>query len=242
VRYQAVVAYDGTDYCGFQRQANVPTVQETLECALGHVTREEVRVLAAGRTDAGVHAEGQVIAFDTRWVHGPDVLKRAVNATLPRDVVIRTMSAAASGFHPRFDARSRRYRYTIYSSQVRSPFARRYSLHVVNEIDVAAMRKAADQLVGEQDYASFGRAPQGKNTVRRVLSVDWSVQLPWIVFDIEANAFLYRMVRSVVGTLLEVGRGRFSAGEFGRILRSCDRSLAGATVAPQGLSLVRVNY
>jgi len=242
VRVQAVVAYDGTDYCGFQRQANAATVQEVIETALELVTQEKTTVLVAGRTDSGVHAEGQVIAFDTRWRHGLDVLKRALNAVLPCDVAVRTVTRASTEFHPRFDALSRRYRYTIYNAPVRNPLARRYSLHVAKEINVTAMQEAASQLIGEHDFASFGQPPQGDNTVRCVLNADWNRQTPWVFFEIEANAFLYRMVRSVVGTLLEVGQGKFGPEEFRRILESCDRSLAGPTVPAHGLCLVEVKY
>ena len=242
MRVQAVVAYDGTDYCGFQRQANAPTVQETLETALEQVTQEKIRILAAGRTDSGVHAEGQVIAFDSSWRHGLDVLKRALNAVLPDDVAVRRVSAASAEFHPRFDACARRYRYTIYNAPVRNPLTRRYSLYVADALDMAAMQEAADLLIGVHDFASFGQPPQGNNTVRCVRGADWNRQSPFLFFDIEANAFLYRMVRSVVGTLLEVGWRRLDPEGFRGILDSCDRSQAGPTLLAHGLCLIEVKY
>jgi tRNA pseudouridine38-40 synthase len=242
MRVRAVVAYDGTDYGGFQRQANAPTIQAALEAALAQVTQEAIGVLAAGRTDAGVHAVGQVIAFDTAWRHGLGDLQRALNAVLPTDIAVRGVGEAAQDFHPRYDARSRRYRYTLYNAPVRCPLARRYSLHVVTPLDVAAMRSAARSLVGEHDFATFGRPPQGQITVRRVLAAEWNGELPGLTFDIEANAFLYRMVRGIVGTLLQVGRGEMSVGEFSAVLASCDRGRAGPTVSPCGLCLMEVKY
>ena len=242
MRVRAVVAYDGTDYQGFQRQANGPTVQEVLELALEQVTGEPVAVLAAGRTDSGVHAEGQVIAFDTPWQHPLDALLRALNATLPPDVAVRQIAPARPDFHPRYDARSRRYRYTVLNEPVRSPLARRTSLHVPQPLDLAAMQAAARLVVGEHDFAPFGQPPQGEGTVRRVLRAEWSSAPPWLFFDIEANAFLYRMVRSLVGTMLQVGLGALTVDGFARVLAVRQRAQAGPTAPPHGLSLIEVRY
>ncbi len=242
MRARAIVAYDGTDYSGFQRQASGPTVQQALETALAQVTQETITVLAAGRTDAGVHAVGQVIAFDTAWRHGIDDLQRAMNAVLPADVAIQKLKEAAPGFHPRYDARSRRYRYTLYNAPLRCPLNRRYSRHVSAVLDLAAMEEAAHSLVGERDFATFGQPPQGDITVRRVLAAGWGGGLPWLTFDIEANAFLYRMVRSIVGTLLRVGRGEMSVETFVEALAARERSRAGQTALPHGLCLMEVKY
>jgi tRNA pseudouridine38-40 synthase len=250
MRVRAVVAYDGTCYGGFQRQANAPSVQEALEAALGAVSGELGHVLAAGRTDAGVHAEGQVIAFDTQWRHGLDDLERALNAVLPQDVAVRDVEEVAPGFHPRYDALSRRYRYTVYNSATRWPLARQYSLHVAGALDVAAMATAAQALVGEHDFAAFGQPTQGDVTVRRVLEAEWRQRElapqqgdgSWLIFDIEANAFLYRMVRSIVGTLLKVGQGNMGADEVAAILESRDRRRSGPAAPAHGLSLIAVKY
>jgi len=260
MRVRAVVAYDGTDYSGFQRQTNAPTVQAALEAALAQITQETITILAAGRTDAGVHAIGQVIAFDTVWRHDLDDLRRALNAVLPADIAVRGTVEAAPDFHPRYDARSRRYRYTLYNTPLRSPLARRHSLHVAYPLDVATMRQAARTLVGEHDFAAFGQPPQGQVTVRRVLAAEWGGERPfsygwdvggrdvraqsgtWLNFDIEANAFLYHMVRSVVGTLLLVGQGKMTVEEFKAVLESCDRGQAGPTAPAHGLCLVEVKY
>lgn len=255
MRVRAVVSYDGTSYSGFQRQLNAPTVQEALETALAEVTQEPVTLLAAGRTDAGVHAVGQVVAFDTMWGRSEADLQRAMNAVLPHDVAVRQVRRAEPGFHPRYDALSRLYRYRIYDAAVRSPIGRRYSLHVPYPLDRSAMEQAARSLVGTHDFATFGQPPQGEVTVRRVFRAEWSREpcgLRGLVhgqeagsvlaFDIEANAFLYRMVRSIVGTLLDVGQGRMSLKVFEDAFTSGERSAAGKTAAPHGLILVRVNY
>lgn len=243
MRVRAVVAYDGTDYGGFQRQANAPTIQAALEAALAQVTQETIAVLAAGRTDAGVHAAGQVIALDTSWRHGVGALQRALNAVLPVAIAVRDAEEAAPDFHPRYDARSRHYRYTLYNAPSRWPLNRRYSLHVATPLDVEAMQQAARSLVGEHDFAAFGRPYKpGGVTVRRMLMAEWDGKLPCLTFDIEANAFLYRMVRSIVGTLLQVGRGQMSVEEFTAVLTSRDRSQAGPTAPPHGLCLMEVKY
>ncbi len=242
MRVKATVAYDGTDYWGFQWQTNVPTVQAALEEALERLTQSSLRILAAGRTDAGVHAKGQVIAFDTVWRHGLAKLERAMNAVLPPDVAVRDLVQVRPDFHPRFDARSRLYRYTLYNAPVRSPLVRRNSLYLAGPLDLQAMKEAAALAVGEHDFAAFGRPTQGEVTIRRVIAVDWTVEAPWWFFDIEANAFLYRMVRSIVGTLLLVGQGRLSSREFEAILASRDRRQAKQTAQAQGLCLIQVKY
>lgn len=242
MRVKATVAYDGTDFLGFQRQASGRTVQEVLETTLEKITEKPTRVLAAGRTDTGVHAEGQVIAFDTDWRHSLPDLERAMNAVLPQDVAVRDPVSVAPSFHPRYTARSRRYRYTVYNASVRSPLARRASLHCKESLDLEAMQAAAGLVRGEHDFAAFGRPTQGEVTVRRVIEAAWVAEPPWLFFEIEANAFLFRMVRSIVGTLLQVGRGRLSPDEFGAILASRDRSRAGQTAPAHGLCLIRVEY
>ncbi len=242
MRVRATVAYDGTGYSGFQRQDNAPTVQAALESALLQVTQERITILAAGRTDAGVHATGQVIAFDTAWRHELVSLRRALNAVLPSDIAIQEVDECAPDFHPRYDARSRRYRYTLYCAPVRCPLGRTHSLHVAAPLDVGAMQRASQLLVGEHDFATFGQPPQGQVTVRRVLVAEWSDQPPWLTFDIEGNAFLYHMVRSIIGTLLLVGRGRMGQAAFADALAACDRSRAGPTAPPFGLCLVGVKY
>ncbi len=255
MRVRATVSYDGTDYSGFQRQLNAATVQEVLEAVLAQVTQDPITVVAAGRTDAGVHALGQVIAFDTGWRHGLDDLERAFNAVLPPDVAVRAVAEAGASFHPRYDARVRHYRYTVMNAAVRAPIGRRYHLHVPYPLDTHRMQEAARHLVGEHDFATFGQPPGGEETRRHVYRATWSRETcpraglgingdedGLLAFDIEANGFLYRMVRSIVGTLLDVGQGRMSVSEFEEALASCERSCAGKTAEPQGLCLMRVDY
>jgi tRNA pseudouridine38-40 synthase len=238
----AVVEYDGTDYLGFQVQAQGRTVQGEIEGTLAAVTQERIRIIGAGRTDSGVHAQGQVIAFSTAWRHPVEELQRALNAVLPADIAVHELRPVARGFHPRFDAVGREYRYTILNQPLRSPLARRFAYHFSRPLDVAAMNEAAGILVGSHDFASFGRAPQGDNTVRQVYRALWTPEEPFVYFDIVANAFLYRMVRSLVGTLLLVGTGELSSDGLEEILQAADRDRAGQVAPAHGLCLMKVNY
>lgn len=244
MRVRATVAYDGTRYHGFQRQSpeREPTLQGEIERALRTFTGQSVTVLGAGRTDAGVHASGQVIAFDVEWRHTPADMLRALNANLADDIAALEAEEAAAEFHPRYDARSREYRYTIYNSTLRHPLHRLYALQVSDPLNVDAMRQCAQRLIGEHDFAAFGQPTAGESTVRMMYRAKVDGSTPWITIDLEANSFLYRMVRSIVGTLIEVGRGRMSIDRFEEILESRDRSQAEATSAPHGLCLTRVSY
>lgn len=243
-RYRATIAYDGWGYHGFQRQAaeHEPTIQGEIERALAQIGQAEAVVVGSGRTDAGVHAVGQVIAFDAEWRHGLADLQRALHATLPTDIAVLDLAEAAPDFHPRYDAVSREYVYTIYNAPVRHPLYRRYALHVVESLDVAAMNAAAATLAGEHDFAAFGLPTVGRATVRRMMRAECRAEPPFVRVELEANGFLYRMVRSIVGTLLAVGRGVMALGQFRAVLESRDRSRAEAPVPPEGLCLMRVNY
>jgi tRNA pseudouridine38-40 synthase len=238
----AVIEYDGTDYLGFQLQAEGRTIQGEVERVLTEVTRRETRVVGAGRTDAGVHAVGQVISFVPQWKHSLPELQRAVNALLPEDIAVHQMVWVADDFHPRFSAVSREYRYTILNQPFRSPLARRFAYHYLKPLDVEAMTKVAKCLVGSHDFASFGRPPQGENAVRQVYRAECIRQDRFIHFDIVANAFLYRMVRTIAGTLLLVGMGKLSPKGFEEILQARDRRRAGPVAPAHGLCLMRVNY
>ncbi len=238
----ARIEYDGTDFYGFQVQAQARTVQGELEQAIESVAGSEVRVIGAGRTDRGVHAQGQVVAFEVQWRHSLADLHRALNAVLAHDVAVLTLGQAPEGFHPRFSARSRTYRYRVLNRQWRSPLERRRAWHVTRTLDLAPMVEASRHLLGNQDFATFGRPPQGENTVRTVFRAEWQQDRPFLTFDIEANAFLYRMVRSIVGTLVQVGVGDLSPDDFALILRARDRSQIKKVAPPQGLCLMRVSY
>lgn len=241
-RYRAVVAYDGTRYLGFQRQNEQPTVQSELEQAISSCAGRPAHVMGAGRTDSGVHALGQVVAFDLEWGHGVGALQRALNARLPADVAVSTLAEARPDFHPRYDARWRAYEYRIFNRPVRSPFHQPWSWQVRRPLDVARMNQAAELLVGAQDFATFGRPTAGESTVREVRRAEWLVEKELVLFRIEANAFLYRMVRSLVGTMKLVGEDRWSVEAFQSALQARERPRAGPTAPPQGLFLVAVTY
>lgn len=248
LRYRATIEYDGTDFHGFQIQARGRTVQGELEKAIERITQTPVRVLGAGRTDAGVHAVGQVIAFDASWRHTAQALHRALNAVLPCDIAVSYLTTTHSAFHPRFDARGRQYRYTVVNQPIRSPIWARSAQHVPEPLDLRAMREASQALVGSHDFAAFGKPAQGDSTVRCVTQAEWFFEnwrdnrAKFLVFEITANAFLYRMVRNVVGTLLRVGRGELTSGEFKAIMEARDRASAGPPAPPCGLCLVKVQY
>jgi tRNA pseudouridine38-40 synthase len=248
LRYRARVEYDGTDFQGFQFQARGRTVQGELEKAIESITQTQVRILGAGRTDAGVHANGQVIAFDVSWRHPAESLHRALNAVLPRDIAVGDLTTTYPTFHPRFDAKWRRYRYTILNQPIRSPLWARIAHHVAERIDVETMGEASQRLVGSHDFAAFGKPTQGESTVRHIMQAEWFVEHPrdlegkLLIFEITANAFLYRMVRNIVGTLLRVGRGEFPHGEVSALLEARDRSASGPPVPPCGLCLIKVAY
>ncbi len=249
-RYRAVLAYDGSGFCGFQRQAgDTPTVQGAVEDAIAAVTGQRVTLVGAGRTDSGVHATGQVIAFDVAWRHTPADLWRAINANLPPASALQSLAEAEPGFHPRFDARSRTYRYRLYAAPVRQPLLDATAWHAATaRLDIAAMRAAAAELVGTRDFATFGRPPQGDNTVREVMRsevIEQADQEPGeqrLRYTIQANAFLYRMVRRIVGALVRVGRGDVAPSELASALHAADGSWPNQTAPARGLCLLEVTY
>lgn len=242
MRVKAIVAYDGTGYKGFQIQKDVPTIQGELERVLTQLATVPIRILAAGRTDAGVHAEGQVIAFDLIWRHSLGNLHRGMNALLPEQIAIKRLERVVEDFHPRFDAVRRGYRYRIYRAAVRDPLVSRYSLYVSEELSIPAMQRAAQALLGVHDFRAFGSPPQGDVTIREVFEASWQRIDDWLLFDIIANAFLYRMVRILVGTMLRVGYNSLTVENFQEMLRTGDRRNAGPAVAAQGLTLRAVGY
>ncbi|MCP4428507.1 MAG: tRNA pseudouridine(38-40) synthase TruA [Chloroflexi bacterium] len=242
-RYKALIEYDGTAYFGFQRQRQEqPTIQSEIEKALTHLTRQPTTLIGAGRTDSGVHATGQVISFDADWKHGADALQRAINANLPADIVVLQLNQVPPTFHPRFDARRRSYAYRIFNQSVRSPVRRLHSWHVRQPLDVELMNQAARYLVGRHDFATFGQPPQGNNSVREVFVAEWRRDNEFVRFDIQANAFLQRMVRSLAGSLKLVGDGTWAVEDFVGTFHSRDRSQSGTVAPPQGLYLVSVTY
>jgi tRNA pseudouridine38-40 synthase len=243
LRIRAVIAYDGTDYHGFQRQSpdREPSIQGTLEGALSKIGQAG-EVQGAGRTDAGVHASGQVVAFNADWRHSLNDLHRALNATLPEDIAVLALEQATDTFHPRYDAVSRAYRYRIHNVRVRDPLLVRYALHVPQELDADAMQRALAYTIGTHDFAAFGQPTVGESTIRSVYGAKAIASGPSIAIELQANGFLYRMVRRIVGTLISIGRGEQTPADFFEILKSADPRRAGPALPPNGLCFIRVNY
>jgi len=238
-----VLSYDGTDFKGWQTQPGFRTVQETLEAAIAELTGERVHANASGRTDAGVHAVGQVVNLYSNTAHAPDVLVRALNAHLPPDVVVREAADVPQSFDANRDARRKLYRYVIHDGPVADPFLWRYYCQSRHPLDVAAMRRAAEPLKGRHDFHSFETDwPNRMSSVRTISHLAVSRAGEWIWLDVEADGFLYNMVRAIAGTLMNVGRGYWRESRVGEILTAADRKEAGPTAPAQGLFLMRVTY
>jgi tRNA pseudouridine38-40 synthase len=238
---KAVLEYDGTGYFGFQRQPSRPTIQGAIEGALTRISLEEIKITGAGRTDAGAHALGQVVNFRTEWTHSIPELHRAVNAVLPDDIVIRGMELVPEDFHARFSAVSRHYRYSILNQPLRSPTRARFSYHVSEPLNVAAMAEAMSSLVGRLDYASFADG-NTKSTVRTIYSAVCRQEEQTILFEFVLNAAFSHMIRRLVGSLLLVARGKASFDQFKEIISARDPARSAPPVPARGLCLVRVNY
>lgn len=239
------IEYDGTNYCGFQTQGreDQPTIQAVLEKALLETTGEFLRVVGAGRTDAGVHALGQVINVKTATKIPLHRLPYALNARLPRDIVVHEATRVPDDFHARISAVSKVYRYSWYNRPFRSPFWDRYVQFVPEELNLAAMQCAARYFVGEHDFAAFRSVKSSaRTTVRRIIRSDWMIDLPLIHWEVEGTGFLYNMVRIMAGTLLMIGRGKMSPEQVLHALQSGRRGDAGPTAPPQGLCMVEVKY
>lgn len=243
MRFKLIVEYDGTAYHGWQIQPDGPTIQGALEDAIRQMLGESVRVAAAGRTDAGVHAAGQVVSFSVQRDVDADRLLAALNALTPRDISIRRAEVVADDFDPRRAARSRVYVYRIWNARSPSPFWRHYAWHVARPLDVEGMCAAAAYLVGEHDFTSFQAAGcDAEHPVRRVLRSEMESAGPLLSYTIEASAFLRHMVRTIVGTLIEVGSAQRAIDDVPGLLAARNRTLAGPRVPACGLCLVRVNY
>ena len=239
-----VVEYDGSQLHGWQRQDNAPTVQQHLEEALAKLLTHETQVVGASRTDAGVHARGQVASFRTEReipVHG---IRRGLNSLLPDMIAVRDAAEVAEEFHPRFSATGKHYRYSILTRNERSPRLRDRAWHHPEPLDVVAMQQAARALIGEHDFSAFRSAGcAAKTTVRRVDVIALTRAQPSVLeVDIRGNAFLRQMVRIIVGTLAEVGTGKRAPAQVAEILASKDRTQAGITAPGHGLELIEVRY
>lgn len=241
--YKVVLAYDGTHFFGYQRQGSARTVQSVVEAALRELGWPGGSLLAAGRTDTGVHALGQVIAFNLDWRHSCEDLLAALNAHLPEDAAAQTVQEAPAGFHPRYDAIARRYRYRVFYRPVRDPLCERYAWRVWPEPAPGVLEQSASTLVGKHDFAAFGTPPRtGGSTVRTVSYAAWKAQDDGVIFEIVANAFLYHMVRRLVFVQVAAAQGRL---EVDTVLSSLDSHTAQPVqglAPPQGLALVEVAY
>ena len=247
-RYQVIIAYDGTLYKGFQRQAQAPTIQGVIEDALRRLSWHGKSILAAGRTDSGVHATGQVIAFDLDWRHPDAALRNALNAELPRDVSALKVAHVVANFHPRYDAVARHYVYRIYCSEARNPLLDRYAWRTSQVLDVDRMVCAATSLLGTHDFGAFGTPVHAAGTtVRTIFSTAWREEIcgqepPVWLFDVRGNAFLYHMVRRIVFLLVSIGQGHQRVDVITELLESPPERPVQGLAPACGLSLVEVTY
>lgn len=242
VHYQLRLVYDGTDFFGFQRQGYTRTVQSVFEGALREIGWEGDSILFAGRTDTGVHASGQIVVFDLDWHHPDALLIKALNAKLPNDVAVDSLRRAEADFHPRYDASSRRYAYSIYQSPIRNPLQDRYAWHVWPELDIKLLNQAAGMFVGRHDFSALGRAMKpGATTIRDVLMSRWSREGDSLTYEVEANAFLYHMVRRLVYVQVMFAEQKISSEDLSAAIEKAKRIKPGLAPAC-GLNLAEVTY
>lgn len=241
--FKITLEYDGTAYAGWQRQPGQPTIQEAVETALRSIAQTDISAVAAGRTDAGVHALGQVLSFRAEKSLSPDEWLRALNARLPDDISARSVEQAADEFHARFSAIRKLYAYRILNRPSRSALERTRAWHLYGRLNLDAMREACTFLVGAHDFSSFqGHPTDVDNPLCDLQRLEIIKDQDVVRIEFEADRFLKQMVRAMVGTLVEVGQGKRSPGELKRILEAKDRRAAGYTAPPQGLYLVAVSY
>jgi len=237
------IEYDGTLYHGWQVQPGLVTIQGVVQDCLARILGHPVYVQGAGRTDAGVHAIGQTAHFRCESKHSSAVIMRALNALLPDDIVIRQAEDVHPSFHAQFDAKEKEYRYYLLCQPERSAFFRRYALFVPTPLDLDQMRNALARIVGRHDFFSFSTAgDERENTVRTITSADIGQEGHLVAITVRGEGFLHKMVRRIVGTLLEVGRGRMGADQITQILQARDKRLAGPSAPPHGLFLMSVRY
>lgn len=242
-RVKIIVAYDGTNYCGWQVQPNGITIESVLNHHLSELLGEEIHVIGASRTDSGVHADGNVAVFDTSARMPAERISYALNTRLPQDIRIQDSCEVPSDFHPRFQRTVKTYEYRICSRKFPDPCSRLYSLFYYWELDVEQMKKAAAYLVGEHDFTSFcTKKEEVTNCVRTIYSLDIEKTGDQIVLRIRGNGFLYNMVRIITGTLLRVGGGLIKPEHIPEILAARDRSAAAETAPAHGLKLVKIEY
>ncbi|MCJ7717769.1 MAG: tRNA pseudouridine(38-40) synthase TruA [Anaerolineales bacterium] len=242
-RFQVRLAYDGTSFHGSQFQPELRTVQGEVEKSLHKLDWQGKSVLFAGRTDAGVHAAGQVIAFDYDWDHKETELQQALNAVLPQDISAVQVRKTKADFHPRYDALSRKYQYQILCSHFRNPLQERFVWRIWPEVDVRLMKKATRDLIGIHDYAALGNPHQpGGSTVRNITRAAWNKQGELLVFEIVGNAFLYHMIRRIAFVIVKIGQGKAQPNTFQEYLSNPSGPPSQGLAPANGLSLVEVRY
>jgi tRNA pseudouridine38-40 synthase len=239
-----LIEYDGTNYQGWQVQPKGPTIQGMLEEKLSRLTGERIHLIGSGRTDSGVHAFGQVAHFKTQSQMDIRTIQRALNSLLPPDIVIQEVEEVDESFHARKHSKSKVYEYRILNRNLRSAFHRGYVWYIPQKLNLIEMKKATQGLIGEHDFSAFRTVGSPTRTaVRRVIRAEWKRGRDGLIrFEIEANGFLKQMVRSIIGTLVEIGKGRMKASDFRQIMNSKDRKKAGPTAPAQGLFLKEVKY
>jgi len=241
--FKLTIEYDGTAYAGWQRQPDQPTVQAAVEVALRHVTQIHIPVIGAGRTDAGVHALGQVASFRTDRTMSAQEWRRALNALLPSDISVRSVEPAADDFHARYSARGKLYEYRTLNRAERSALDHNRAWHIRKPLDTAAMREGASLLAGRHDFSSFQGSPtDNENPICDLRRLEIKPEQALLRIEAQADRFLKQMVRAIVGTLVEVGQGKRSPKSVKEILEARDRRAAGMTAPAHGLYLVRVDY
>ena len=242
-RIMLTVAYEGTNYCGWQLQPNGITIEEVLNAKLTELLGEPITVIGASRTDSGVHSYGNVAVFDTDTRIPPEKISYALNQRLPEDIVVQQSKEVRSDFHPRYCNSRKTYEYRILNRRFQLPMLRRDTYFYYYPLDVKKMQEAADYLVGEHDFQSFcSPATSAKTTVRTIYHLDVTLQGEMIAIRVTGNGFLYNMVRIIAGTLIEVGSGAKEPEQIKGILAVCDRSAAGPTAPAHGLTMIGIEY
>jgi tRNA pseudouridine38-40 synthase len=237
------IEYDGTNYHGWQSQKKENTIQKVIECSIERIINSRVKLIGAGRTDAGVHALDQVANFLTDSEIPAELLKRGLNSILPYDIKIKDIEESPTDFHARLDAKGKIYQYMILNSEYPSPFLNRYSWHIKKNLDLEAMEEGSKYFIGEKDFSAFmASGSRVNNRIREIRWARWTKRGDIIIFSINANGFLRHMVRIIVGTIVYIGLGKLSTLSIEDIFNSKDRKKAGITAPPQGLFLKKVIY
>lgn len=241
--YKIILAYDGTEFLGFQRQIEGRTVQDTLESALSEIGWGGSSIIGAGRTDAGVHASGQVVGIEFDWSHSTENLRDALNANLPQDLAVCSVEEIDKGFHARFSATARCYHYRIFFDEIRNPLKERYAWRVWPPLSMELVEMAAAFLVGKHDFSAFGTPPiPGGSTIREIISTSWNAEQDYVVFEILGNSFLYHMVRRLVNFQVEIGHERRSPSEIELLLKKARGPIVQGLAPARGLCLEEVRY